>query len=65
MYSLKEPLRRGVVEQFLTVLRKSAHCPTTADTEGDCCTLGCGLSFLAKNVEEHYANETKEVTAFS
>jgi hypothetical protein len=53
----KEALRRGVVESFLSTLSKPAHCsdtPSGADTPR---ALGCGLSFVAKSVQEHYENK--------
>lgn len=53
----KEALRRSIVETFLTTLSRPAHCSaTSADTESSR-ALGCGLSFVAKSVEEHYENK--------
>ena len=47
----KEALRRDVVESFLSTLSKPAHCSDTPRA------LGCGLSFVAKSVQEHYENK--------
>ncbi len=53
----KEALSRGVVESFLSTLSKPAHCrdtPSGADTP---MALGCGLSLVAKSVQDHYENK--------
>ncbi|XP_065639723.1 uncharacterized protein LOC136072530 [Hydra vulgaris] len=48
----KESVRRGVFEQFISSL---SNPPKEADE------LGCGLKFLAKNIREHYQNESKRM----
>lgn len=53
----KEALRRDVIESFLTSLSSPAHhLVTPPDTEAPR-ALGCGLSFVAKAVQEHYENK--------
>jgi hypothetical protein len=53
----KEALRRNKVESFLAILRAPVRSPNLEDGCNDGLP-GCGLSFVARHVEEHYADTT-------